>query len=96
MLPINDRGTTPPPDSDAVAGAEDATTHLIMTAIVELTQRDGRPPTCRQVLSHAGMHSHSRLAEHLEKLVRSGRLHRLTGSRNLIVADRPARTMSEI
>jgi SOS-response transcriptional repressor LexA len=95
VQPLDDHWNSLLPHHEVPAGAEEATSQRIMTAIVELTQRDGRPPTCRQVLSHAGMHSHNRLAEHLEKLVRSGRLQRLTGSRILIVADRSAPASSK-
>jgi SOS-response transcriptional repressor LexA len=63
----------------------DAVSQRILAAIVELTNRHGRPPTYREVLAHAGMHSHSCLSESLRKLEQEGQLQRLPGARNLII-----------
>ena len=57
----------------------------ILAAIAELTGRSGRPPTYREVLAHLGIRSHRRLSAGVGALVRTGRLARLSGSRNLIV-----------
>ena len=57
----------------------------ILAAIAELTLRTGRPPTYREVLAHVGIRSHRRLSDGVNELVRTGRLERLPGSRNLIV-----------
>jgi hypothetical protein len=62
-----------------------------LQAIEGLTRQAGRPPTYREVLAFTGIRSHRRLSEGLNELVRTGRLVRLSGSRNLIVS-RSART----
>ena len=58
----------------------------ILQAIESLTHQAGRPPTYREVLACTGIRSHRRLSEGLDELVRTGRLVRLSGSRNLIVS----------
>jgi len=65
--------------------SERAFAESILATIGNLTQRCGRPPTYREVLAELDLRSHRRLSNALEVLVVSGRLHRLTGSRNLIV-----------
>jgi hypothetical protein len=57
----------------------------ILQAITELTSRTGRPPTYREVLAYTGIRSHRSLSDGLNELVRTGRLARLSGARNLIV-----------
>ena len=61
----------------------------ILETIADLTAHTGRPPTYREVLARLGLTSHRRLSEGLDDLVRTGHLHRLTGSRNLILAAEP-------
>jgi hypothetical protein len=65
----------------------------ILAAVEELTARHGRPPTHRELSMHLGLASHSRLSEGLDDLVRVGRLHRLPGTRNLIVVRPPVIAM---
>jgi hypothetical protein len=61
----------------------------IFQAIEGLTRQTGRPPTYREVLAYTGIRSHRRLSDGLNELVRTGKLARLTGSRNLIVVQPP-------
>ncbi len=67
----------------------------ILQAIDGLTRQTGRPPTYREVLAYTGIRSHRRLSEGLNELVRSGRLARLSGTRNLIVMQQPRASSSE-
>ena len=66
----------------------------VLDVITRLTACNGRPPTYREVLVSLGLSSHRRLSESLDDLVRTGRLQRLSGSRNMIVAIEPSRIAS--
>jgi len=61
----------------------------VLEVITDLTTCHGRPPTHREVLASLGLSSHRRLSESLDDLVRTGRLQRLSGSRNIILATEP-------
>jgi SOS-response transcriptional repressor LexA len=47
----------------------------IEMAIRELTRRDGRPPTTREIAGHLGISSTGHVAYHLARLGRDGRIH---------------------
>ena len=74
------------PDSRAQAAGDLPLDRRILQAIEGLTHQAGRPPTYREVLACTGIRSHRRLSEGLDELVLTGRLVRLSGSRNLIVS----------
>ena len=80
---------SPPTTRDPGAGApiidDQSVERRILQAIKELTNRTGRPPTYREVLAYTGIRSHRSLSDGLNELVRTGRLARLSGARNLIV-----------
>ena len=80
---------SPPTTREPGAGAptidDQSMEWRILQAITELTSRTGRPPTYREVLAYTGIRSHRCLSDALNELVRTGRLARLSGARNLIV-----------
>jgi hypothetical protein len=76
-------------DTDTQPIADRALGGCVLRAIEDLTHQTGRPPTYRELLASTGIRSHQRLSACLDELVRTGRLRRLAGSRNLIVMPRP-------
>ena len=80
-------GHTPSPDQAGSAS--------LLASVAVLTQRDGRPPTCKELMAALGLRSRRQFYRTLEPLVTSGRVRRLHGSRGLILADSLAPDVNE-
>jgi hypothetical protein len=66
---------------------DQAASAALLAAVAVLTQRDRRPPTCKELMAALGLRSRRQFYRTLEPLVASGRVRRLQGSRGLILTD---------